>query len=167
MVKKREVTALQIAEHFIARINAREEGEISNMKLQKLLWFAQKMSFRLYDRPLFDGVFKARKYGPVSVDVYDTYKSQGKAQLVNEDDKPLVDLGEHDDEVIELTIEKYGKYSAWGLSDLSHEDPLYCNTKGGASISNNRIRETCAKEREADIRNSFEVLDSLKNENCA
>ncbi|WP_209271540.1 type II toxin-antitoxin system antitoxin SocA domain-containing protein [Xanthomonas arboricola] len=67
---------LSVANDFILR-GIREGRPISNMKLQKLLYFAQGHSLGMYGRPLVDEAPEAWQYGPVFPSVYHAYKSYG------------------------------------------------------------------------------------------
>src|SRR5574344_417987 len=63
---------------YISRRYEREYGsQIDEMKLHKLLYFAQRESIIQLDQPLFADSFQAWKYGPVLVQIRSLYK-QGK-----------------------------------------------------------------------------------------
>ncbi len=61
-----------IANYFIWRVNAHEEfGEnITNLQLQKLLYYAQGFNVAWYGRPLFLQPIEAWVHGPVVRDLY-------------------------------------------------------------------------------------------------
>jgi uncharacterized phage-associated protein len=68
------VDCLNIASYFI--VKAYEEGieaEMTNMKVQKLLYYAQSLHLALYDEPLFDEEIQAWRYGPVCPRAYKFY----------------------------------------------------------------------------------------------
>lgn len=125
MKKETRATANQIAEHLIKKMNALDEGDVSNMKLQKLLWFAQKTCFDLSGRPLFEDDFQAWQYGPVVPSVYSTYAVFGRNHISDNYLNEIEDISDFDDHVLNLTIETYKIYSAIGLMKLSHKDHLY------------------------------------------
>ena len=73
--------AADIAEYFLWK--AHEEGQelLSNMKLQKLLYYAQGLHLALGFGPLFDDEIQAWTYGPVVADVYHEYKEYGSGGI--------------------------------------------------------------------------------------
>ena len=62
-----------IALFFIAL--AQDAGEqLTHMKLQKLLYYAQAWFVGTFGEPLFDGKIEAWKHGPVCPEIYQQYK---------------------------------------------------------------------------------------------
>ncbi|HAS22646.1 MAG TPA: hypothetical protein DCR51_05795, partial [Idiomarina loihiensis] len=53
-----------VARYLIKISNDEDEGSISNLKLQKLMYYAQGLSLALFERPLFDGNIEAWTHGP-------------------------------------------------------------------------------------------------------
>jgi uncharacterized phage-associated protein len=75
------VDAVDVADFFIDLANAGDPAEddgITNMKLNKLLFFAQAAYLQKYGRPLFADPIQAWQYGPVVKDVYHTFKHYGR-----------------------------------------------------------------------------------------
>ncbi len=71
-----------VAKYFIARSDDSQSGElISNLKLQKLLYYAQGLHLALHDRPLFDASIVKWTHGPVVEDIYRRYKSHGSSGI--------------------------------------------------------------------------------------
>ena len=63
-----------------------EDGDyISNLKLQKLLYYSQGCFLALRDEPLFDSPIEAWTYGPVVPEVYHLYKSYGSSAIDSSD----------------------------------------------------------------------------------
>lgn len=66
---------LDVAAYIVSRYSVENNGcMIDEMKLHKLLYFAQKESYIQTDKPLFNEKFEGWKYGPVSTDVRDAYE---------------------------------------------------------------------------------------------
>lgn len=103
---------------------------ISNLALQKLLYFAHGIFLTKTKRPLVSGYFEAWQYGPVHPSVYRAFKGSGsdaiEVRAVAKDpltgkprDLPLPT----DEDVIDLieeVVKRYGKLSPARLVDLSH-----------------------------------------------
>lgn len=90
---------------------------MDEMKMHKLMYFAQRESLMCYNEPLFDGTFYGWKYGPVLKEVrgeYHAYACPFKlvSGEVTEDTKVL----------LKNVLNRYGSLSSWKLSSLSHEE---------------------------------------------
>lgn len=67
-----QITCFDIAKHFIRFAN--EEGSfISNLKLQKLVYYAQAWHLAIHGTPLFEEDFEAWVHGPVIPSLYQKY----------------------------------------------------------------------------------------------
>lgn len=103
---------------------------ISNLALQKLLYFAHGIYLTQHKRPLVSGYFEAWKHGPVHPAVYRAFKGAGADTItrraVARDPLTGAERGlppPNDPEVQDLiteVIRKYGKLSPGRLVDLSH-----------------------------------------------
>lgn len=71
-----KLTCEDIAKYFLRLAN--DTGSfISNLKLQKLVYYAQAWHLAIYDEPLFEEDFEAWIHGPVIPALYQKYKSFG------------------------------------------------------------------------------------------
>ncbi|MEH2444259.1 MAG: type II toxin-antitoxin system antitoxin SocA domain-containing protein [Nostoc sp.] len=60
------IDCLNVARYFIVRAYEDSiEAEMTNMKVQKLLYYAQNLHLAMYDEPLFEEEIQAWRYGPV------------------------------------------------------------------------------------------------------
>ena len=103
---------------------------ITNLALQKLLYFAHGIFLTQNKRPLVSGYFEAWQYGPVHPAVYRAFKGAGsyaiEIRAVSKDpltgkerDLPLP-TDQDVKELIEEVVRRYGKLSPGRLVDLSH-----------------------------------------------
>ena len=134
--------------YLLAKQDPRRGEPISNMKLQKLLYFAQGTCLAARDHVLWSGArLKAWKFGPVVPDVWHTYKPNGSKPI-----PPVVDLDETRYpewavDVMERVLAKYGPLTARKLSDLTHREPPWLiawdrkATGGSDLISDAQLRE--------------------------
>lgn len=114
-------TALDIANFFVQLSNDLPETDITNMKLNKMCYYAQGWSLARLGYPLFDDVIQAWEFGPVIPSVYHTYKVCGKAPIEapsDEFDESLLTS----DELSLLTdvYISYEKYSPSALVKMTH-----------------------------------------------
>ena len=75
----------KIADYFIGLSN--ETGSlITNLKLQKLVYYAQAWSLALNNEELFADDFQAWVHGPVLVSLYDRYRTNKRNPIDKEVD---------------------------------------------------------------------------------
>ena len=98
----------------------RDAGDLmTDLKLQKMLYFAQGWHLARYGEPLFDSRVEAWEHGPVVPDVYATYKGCGRNPI----HAAPVDYEQFTPREMDTMMDVfayYGKYSASGLRELSH-----------------------------------------------
>ncbi len=115
------ISCLDAAQYFIAR--AYEDGlevDITNMKVQKLLYYAQSLHLALYDQPLFAEEIQAWRYGPVCPPAYRFYSDFEAQQLPFPERKKLSHLSKEIQSVLDEVWDHFGNYHAYRLSDMSH-----------------------------------------------
>lgn len=122
--------ALTIARYFLSRRDDDAGELISNLKLQKLLYYSQGFHVAIFgvSNPLFSDKVYAWKHGPVVKNVYHHYSDRRSGALPKEGVPPIV---EDDDETLRFLDEihrVFGKFSAWKLREMTHrEDPWLKN----------------------------------------
>lgn len=115
------VTSLAVANKFLEL--ARESGySLTNMQLQKLVFFAHGYHLALEDTPLYSEETKAWQFGPVIPNLYKHLQKYGRSEV----SEPIPTDGEVSDEeqinVIGAVWDAYKGYDAWRLSDISHRE---------------------------------------------
>lgn len=110
--------SIDIANAFIARHGY--EIEITNLKLNKLVYYAHVESIRQGNGPLFDDAVEAWQYGPVEPSVYHTFKTSGRQRIEQPSSKPK--KSDSVKKIISLVAETYGKLSAFDLVTFSHRE---------------------------------------------
>lgn len=124
---------------------------IDDMKLQKLLYFAQRESLALTNAPLFDGEFEGWKYGPVCREIRGSITPDG---IIDADS----DVSFECKYIINNIIQEYGSLASWKLSQLSHKEVSWNNARiglqpwenGTQKLSLDDIREDAKKIRPYD-----------------
>lgn len=119
------VTAMQVAQYFLALQDEDAGDLISHMKLQKLLYYAQGLSLAMTGAPLFPERIAAWQHGPVVPDIYHAFKGWGGNPIpIEEGDNRTI----RDEGVIDFLNEVYdvfGQYSAWKLRNMTHQEAPY------------------------------------------
>jgi uncharacterized phage-associated protein len=73
--------AIDVANYFLSKADPEAGDVISNLKLQKLLYYAQGFHLAIYGERLFIEQIKAWKHGPVVPDIYHHFKKHGEFGL--------------------------------------------------------------------------------------
>jgi uncharacterized phage-associated protein len=131
----------ELAKYFLSLTDEDSGDLISNLKLQKLVYYAQGFHLALYNEPLFQEDIVAWKHGPVVPELYHIYKDYGAdaIPLPNDFDGTIytTQIAEHLDEVYQV----YGQFSAWKLRNMTHNEPTWNNTLTGNVISHSSMKE--------------------------
>lgn len=133
MKMKGKYNSISVANYIINQ-TIEMDSPVSNLKLQKLLYYVQVASLVDNKIPMFDDEISAWKYGPVVETIYHIFKrfvdkpideAVDEAELLFWDDssKPI-EIGVKDRNLIDKVITSYRNYSAISLVKKTHrEDP--------------------------------------------
>lgn len=100
-----------------------QQGEMTAMKLQKLVYYAQAWSLVWDEKPLFENRIEAWANGPVVPDLYQAHKGMFRVAygMISGEE---TELAPEQKETIDAILKYYGDKSSQWLSDLTHaEDP--------------------------------------------
>lgn len=111
-----EIKGIDVANFFIDVINSDEEGNITNLQLNKIIFFAQAWSLVLKNKPLFEEDFRAWKYGPVLPSVYKKLKCNKDLLITSPTDKDFENV--FDSETIDFLLDVYREYKQYSASEL-------------------------------------------------
>lgn len=70
--------------NFIIDIAIEKDKPVTNLKLQKIMFFLQGYCLFKYEIPLIDGCFSKWRYGPVEEEVYREFKNNGSFPITYE-----------------------------------------------------------------------------------
>lgn len=112
----KKTDCFQVANYFIWLAN--ETGSfISNLKLQKLVYYAQAWHLALYDTPLFEEDFEAWIHGPVIPQLYQKYKKFGWHPI---DEEVTLNLSPNIITFLEEVAQEYFACDAYELEQMTH-----------------------------------------------
>lgn len=135
-------SALTIAKWFLYYnekiLEAEDADAISNLKLQKLLYYAQGCFLGLKNKPLFDEHIVNWAHGPVVEEVYYAYRNNG-SNGIEYDGTYDYSIDKETEAILEEVYKTFGKYSAWGLRNMTHEEDPWKNTVRNQIIPNSAI----------------------------
>ncbi|MDX8066857.1 DUF4065 domain-containing protein [Pseudomonas aeruginosa] len=115
-------SSIDVAKFFLAQSNEEAGDLVSNLKLQKLVYYAQGFHLAVYDEPLFTDSIEAWTHGPVVPNVYHHYKQFGSGSIPAPIDFNLEAFSPEQVELLNEVQQIYGQYSAWRLREMTHEE---------------------------------------------
>lgn len=124
-------SALEISYYIV-----KELGEMTTMKMQKLLYYAQAWSLVWDEEPLFEEDFQAWANGPVCEEVFHAFR--GKYRINTEDfvqkSQKLPKLSNDQKETIDSVLAFYGDKAPHWLSELTHQEEPWNLARKGISM---------------------------------
>jgi len=117
------ISAGDVAKFFLWKYG--DDDQLSNLKIQKLLYYAQGYHYAKFDDPLFYEPLQAWRHGPVVRAVYNAYSANDSDPLpkpvgFDPNRVPVRELG-----LLHRVYKAYGQYTAWKLRQMTHEEPPY------------------------------------------
>ena len=114
-----------------------EPEYITNLKIQKLLYFVQALCLLVFNKEAFDEKIMAWSYGPVVKEVYQKYKDNKNKEIVISKKSKRISNGL--ELIINKVIDGYGDMETIKLIDFTHEERPWKETKINKEIINDKI----------------------------
>ncbi len=115
-----QYTAEDIARYVIRKCTL-ENCAITNLQLQKILYYLQAAFLQERNRALFNDDIEAWQFGPVVRSVYRKYCGYG-AFAIREDEKPHCKISTEDQNLIDKIVREKRIIKSWILVNMTHED---------------------------------------------
>lgn len=135
------LTCFDAANYFLAQIDEDAGDLISNLKLQKLVYYAQGFHLAMFDKPLFSEPIEAWAHGPVVPVLYHNFKPYGSNSIPRPE---CIDFSIYDGDTREMLDEVYkvyGQFSAWKLRNMTHEEPPWIEaSENRSTISHESLK---------------------------
>ena len=112
------------ASYLCGRYEETYGQKIDEMKLHKLMYFAQRESLIQTGEPLFDAEFQGWRFGPVLPALREVYKANDFAPLEE------LELGA-DQAALDAVFDEYAESDSWNLSLLSHGEICWKRSRKG------------------------------------
>lgn len=110
-----------IAEKIILRTDTERGDIISNLKLQKLLYYLQGYHLAFFEEKLFEEDIEAWAYGPVVPCVYHRFKDNRAMGICLDPQKYTeIELKPEQEDLFRQVMTEYGKFSAIKLMEMTH-----------------------------------------------
>lgn len=132
MFNKGKYSAIDIANWFLnenrKQMNFGDSEFITNLKLQKLLYYAQGCYLAQNDESLIKEDFLAWEHGPVIRKIYNKFRIFGSNGIQYEEDYDDK-LDEDTKVLLKKVYDRFGQYTAWKLRDMTHQETPWKETE--------------------------------------
>lgn len=137
------LTVQDVATYFLTKADPEVGDLISNLKLQKLCYYAQGFHLAIYGNPLFPEPIEAWQHGPVIPDLYHAYKAYSGSAIPAPEQVELSKYSDEESGLLDEVYEVYGQYSAWKLRNLTHQEAPWvdANAADDTYISNDSLKD--------------------------
>ena len=134
----KSVSALDLAKHTI--IVANKNGQkVTNLKLQKILYYLQCLFYREFKKRLFSEELEAWKLGPVVPEAYFYFSLFGSEPIQIEQDSQL-NLTSKEIEYIDKIIKSKSVKTSYALVEETHKEiPWKKATNNGCNVVVHRL----------------------------
>jgi len=133
------LNCFDVADYFLSLTSLEAGDLISNMKIQKLVYYAQGFNLAIFSKPMFQEKIEAWTYGPVCPDLYHKYKKYDSNAIPVSNNVDFSKYNADTRDLLDEVYEIYGQYSAWKLMNLTHEEPPWRDTKPGETITHDAM----------------------------
>lgn len=125
IINKKEILfydAVVLAEYIITKC-VKEDMPISNLQLQKILYFIQYNFFKHFEAPAFLNTIEAWQHGPVVPDVYNKFAFMAGNPIIREFDiSDEIFEFDVDKALVNKVTESCRKMRPWDLVELTHKE---------------------------------------------
>lgn len=122
---------MNVASYICSRYSKEYGSRIDEMKLHKLLYFAQRESLIQNREPLFDAVFYGWKFGPILKEIRLAYRDDLFYDSIPQDVISRILC------IMNKVFDEYAGKDSWSLSRLTHGEFSWKNSRHGVSDGEN------------------------------
>jgi uncharacterized phage-associated protein len=135
------ISCFDVARYFLALVDEDAGDSLSNLKLQKLVYYAQGFHLAVFDEPLFAESIEAWTHGPVVPAMYHVFKGFGASPVKMNEELDQRKYSPQLRELLDEVYSVYGQFSAVRLRNITHEEPPWQQTPQGGTISHALMKE--------------------------
>ena len=130
---------MSLSVHDVAAYILKKQGEMSAMKLQKLVYYSQAWSLVWDEKPLFKAKIEAWANGPVVPLLYHQHRGQFSVKEWPDGDYTKI-TGEAKT-TVDSVLKFYGDKTGHWLSELTHKERPWRDAREGLSDDDRSNRE--------------------------
>ena len=137
--------------------------EITNMSLQKLLYYIEGFTEAMLGEQIYNNRCEAWMYGPVYPEIYEKYKSFGGNQIIVDAVDLSAELEDKYRKVIDYVLKLFGIFNGFTLKELSHNETPWKEAHKGYA-EGERCEEVITHDAIKDYFLSVDKKYDIKNE---
>ncbi len=153
--------ALTVAAYICNRYKKEFNRDIDEMKLHKLMYFAQRESLVQTEETLFRGTFTGAKYGPILMVLREPYLN-GELFLMASKNKISKKYIQEMQDVMDVVFKRYAEKSSMSLCRLSQGEFSWKQSRRNIPLQANSDNAMQLKDIRQDARRIKERQDKLK-----
>ena len=132
--------AIDIAKKIVCQTDVEHGDTISNLKLQKLLYYMQGFHLAFFNTPFFNESIEAWTYGPVVPVVFNEFKKFKKRAINPENYRDELVLANEEQQMFDMVYGEYNRFSAVALMQMTHTEGPWKNHSIGDVITIEELR---------------------------
>lgn len=134
--RKIPVTSADDVARYIIWFAHEHGSSITNLKLQKLLYYAQGWHLAIYDKPLFSDRIEAWVYGPVVPDIYSKYQKYSYRNIDEDVDYPSFDSAETSylKGFLDEFLAEFLSLDAFEMERMTHNEAPWLEARGNLPL---------------------------------
>ena len=156
--RKKKKKVLNFAAYIAQEYFSEYGQQIDEMKLHKLMYFAQRESLIQTGEPLFNATFYGWKYGPILKEIRSAYKDGTFITIKPQGFIKDCSL------VLKKIMNEYAEKDSWSLSRLTHGETSWKNSRIGVPEDENSDNPMRLEDIRADaerIKSRRKMLNEL------
>ena len=134
-------SAIDIAKKIVCRTDVEHGDTISNLKLQKLLYYMQGFHLAWFGTPFFNESIEAWTYGPVVPEVFQEFKKFKNRAINPANYSDSLVLPDERQLLFDMVYKEYSRYSAVALMNMTHSDGPWKNHEMGEEMTSDEIHD--------------------------
>ncbi len=145
MVTTTRATAEQVAEYFLLLVDDDAGDVMTNLRLQKLVYYAQAWHVAILGEELFEDDFEAWVHGPVIPSLYEKYEGSNWTTIPRPTSELTLSINGRSREILDEVWDTYGQFSAKGLENIVRGEDPWIDARRGYG-SGDFCREVISKD---------------------
>ncbi|MGX5592199.1 Panacea domain-containing protein [Bacillus cereus] len=140
---------MDVAKYLINQSRPGTQENITNLKLQKLLYYAQGFNLAIKEKALFEEDIEAWVHGPVVPEVYSEFKDYTYNDINGIYDEKEIVLTKEEIDLLDNMWNIFQSYSGKVLEEMTHNEEPWINARNGLGVldySNHVIEKTIIQQ---------------------
>lgn len=133
-------TCHDIASYFLSKMDEEAGDALTNLHLQKLVYYAQGFALAVLDRPLFAEPILAWQHGPACPELFDRLKHFGNGAIPVPKQFDVSRFDRNERSLLDQVWSVYGQFAAWKLREMVWSEDCWRDTPVPEEISHDKLR---------------------------